>query len=121
MKFLKNKWNKLILEKGKLNVYRDIMYLVIFSFIGYFFVHMNMVLHDMGTQELKPELENNLNPDYLSPSNPLYQNVVIDYNLTTAGYMRKIVVDLIQIISLLVVFLMIYVHHAFSYYGIAKD
>ena len=121
MKFIKNKWNKLLDDRGKLNVYRDLMYFAIFGLIGYFFVHMNMVMYDMGTQELKPELENVLNPDYMNPNNPLYKSAELDYNLTTAGYIRKIVVDLIQIISLLVVFTIIYVHHQFAYYGITKD
>jgi len=108
-------------DKDKVEFYRDLMYLTIFLFIGYFIYDIVHLSQDMTNKELKDQLEfvNNQNTNFNTIYSS-YKEIVIDFNLTTAGYIRGMILDVLNIIFLVMFALMIYVQEMIKKYGFGQ-
>jgi len=99
-----------MLMKTKVNI----IYFVIFAFMGYFMIDALHTVNDMTISEMDIP-DNTLGLDI---PGVLYQPVVTyDYNDTYSSYIKTITYDILQIIMLTLVFIRIYVVQTFKEYA----
>jgi hypothetical protein len=79
----------------------NIMYFVIFSFIGYFMVDALSAVNDMTEKELN--IPNNNEWNYQK------QDITYNYNESYSSYIKIISYDFLQIIMLMLLFIRIYI------------
>lgn len=89
---------------------RRLIYFTIFLFICYFQINILLTSMEMSDFELEESgVINNLN---FNPS----KTINIDYNTTYSNYIRSLIFDVVQMLYLIGLFLMIYIHENIEKY-----